>query len=42
MDLEKKKITIIIPAYNEEQMIDLLYERLVSLRENIKLNKCNT
>lgn len=35
MDLEKKKITIIIPAYNEEQMIDLLYERLADLREDM-------
>lgn len=35
LNSERKKITIVIPSYNEEQMIDILYERLVKLREDM-------
>ena len=31
-----KKITIIIPAYNEEESLPFLYERLDKLMENMK------
>lgn len=33
MDSYKKLITLIIPAYNEEEVLDQLYEDLVKLRE---------
>ena len=35
LNIKRKKITIIIPSYNEEEMIDMLYERLVKLREDM-------
>ena len=31
-----KKISIIIPAYNEEESLPILYERLSKLMENMK------
>lgn len=31
-----KKITILIPAYNEQEVLDTLYDRLFELGENIK------
>lgn len=31
-----KKISIIIPAYNEEESLPILYERMVKLMDNMK------
>lgn len=34
--IDMKKITILIPAYNEQEVLDTLYDRLFELGENIK------
>ena len=34
MEENKKLVTILVPAYNEEEVLYLLYERLVKLMDN--------
>ena len=36
MENEKKLVSILVPAYNEEEVLNMLYERLVKIMDNIK------
>ena len=36
MENEKKLVSILVPAYNEEEVLNMLYERLVKIMDSIK------
>lgn len=36
MENEKKLVSILVPTYNEEEVLNMLYERLVKIMDNIK------